>query len=313
MTPPCIRSDVAENDEPASTSTLPGALERVAGGRPSAPRILRTAPGPGGPKHLRWDAALDDEDGRGARIALLGGGICWERLVFAGAAIRVRDFTGGRHLRDATGHGTAHASLLVGRPADGFGGLAPRAELLFARVLGARDRTTAERAVAAALRWAVDMGADVVALPFGTWRCAPRVAEAIERASRSGTAILAAAGDRGPGRVAFPAWLDGVVAVTGTDVRGRVLPECCSLEQADLAAPGEDVRAVGPTGPMALRGSAPAAVLAAAVEALRRAARSRGARPRAASADPGWTVSGIAEAPCGARPRTRGPQPSSRT
>jgi subtilisin family serine protease len=253
-------------------------------------------------KLLRYHGDLDGEGGHGIRIALLDSGIYWEHPVFQGAAVRVRDFTGRGDLDDPTGHGTASASLLVGQVQGGFEGLAPRSEMLFARVLGAGDRDSTIRAVVKALRWAVERGAHIIVLPFGTRRHSIRVARAVAWARRADVTILAAAGNRGPEELCFPAWLDEVVAVTGVDAVGHALPQCCSLERADLGAPGDDVSAIGPRGLARLHGSSPAAVLAAGVEALHRVAH----RKAAEGCKP---VAGLGAPACLGRP-SPGPGPT---
>jgi subtilisin family serine protease len=220
-------------------------------------------------KRLRWDPHLDAMVGRGVRIALLDSGLRWELPMFRGAAIDGRDFTGARELRDPTGHGTASASLLVGQAEGGLCGLAPRAELLCARVLSARREVTLQ-AIERAIAWSVEKGAQILVMPFGSRRGAAPVARAVRRAAHAGVTVVAAAGNSGRDVICFPAWLDEVTAVTGADATGRSLPHCCSTALADLAAPGERVVAIGPQGPMMLCGSSPAAVLAAGAFALER-------------------------------------------
>jgi subtilisin family serine protease len=194
------------------------------------------------------------------------------------------------------------ASLLVGQIEGGFNGLAPRAGLLCARVIGAGREATLD-AVERAIRWAVEHGADVIVLPFGAARGTPRLGRVIRWAARGGSILLAAAGTRGPETQCFPARLDEVLAVTGTDAEGRPLPRCCAPGLADLAAPGQAIPAMGPDGPATLHGSSPAVVLAAGVAALERAAAGRrdGRTPLpGARVPPSYVNADAAEAPQGA-------------
>jgi subtilisin family serine protease len=223
---------------------------------------------------LEWDSSLDNEDGRGLTMALLDSGLHWEHRAFSGATFRAQDFTGSRQLFDASGHGTSSASLLIGQPASGFHGLVPSAQLMCARVLGA-DREATIVAVARAIQWSVEQGAEFIVLPFGTRQGAARIAHAVTWAARAGVTILAAAGNRGPEQLCFPAWMDEVIAVTGVDALGFALPSCCALRLADRAALGDSVPAITPDGPALLRGSSPAVVVAAGLMGLQRAARSR--------------------------------------
>lgn len=223
-----------------------------------------------GPKLIDFDRLVDQHDGGGARVALLDGGLDWEHPVFSGAALLARDFTASRDLSDPASTGTAHASLLVGQAEGGFEGLMPHGELLFGRVLWPGTYDESAGAIARGLRWAAACDADVIVLPFSTWKRSRLVADAIVRAAQTGATIVAAGRKEGS-HVSFPACLDEVVAVTGFDIDGRPAPLCCPAEQVDLAAPGSQIPAMGPRGPVSVGGSAPAAVLAAGILALRRA------------------------------------------
>lgn len=244
--------------------------------------LKRVAPRLGSDRVLRWDDGLRDEDGSGACVALLDSGLCWSHPVFCGAIIRARDFTGCRDLRDPTGHGTANASLLVGQGNGWIRGLVPGSSLLFAKVLGLANRRTAVRAIARGIHWAVSQRADVIVLPFGASRGSTHIARAIRRAAASGCALFAAAGNRGPDEICFPAWHLDVTAVSSLDSDGKSQSRCCGREDVDIFAPGEDVPAVWPDGRAFLQGSSPATVLTAGVRTLLCAAAHKrlGARPQ---------------------------------
>lgn len=136
-------------------------------------------------------------------------------------------------------------------------GLVPEAILLACDVLGGADDA---RDIAEALLWATRMGAQVAVMPFGRLTGSAAVARAVALAAAGGVALFAAAGNLGPENLTFPAWLPEVAAVTAVGPDG-VLPECSA--RADLAAPGDAVEASGPDGTQLMRGSSPAAVLAA--------------------------------------------------
>lgn len=203
-------------------------------------------------------------EGTGAtlRIAMLEGQVDVSHPDLRGARIRAWSMGRSSTAVDPTGgqeRATAYASLLVGQGAAHVRGLVPAAELLVASVLGVEGRSTDEL-VAMAVRWALACGAQALVVPFSRQRLGRRVALVLRSVAESGTPVFAAAGDLGPGTLAFPGSVTGVLAVTAHDDDG-LLPRASAL--GDVAAPGRDVPASGPGRATLLQGSAPAAVLAA--------------------------------------------------
>lgn len=220
------------------------------------------------PRLVRWSPRLAGGTGAGVRVALLDSGFDRERPDLSKARVIAQDFTGQSSLADGTGHGSQMAALLVGQGLGASGGLAPEATLLFGKVLRASISAKTERYIAQGIRWAVQQRADILVLPLGRSRASREIYQALQRAIAAGVQVFAAAGNGGPQRVLFPANLPGVVAVTGADLAGEILPECAAGEAVDAIALG-DVPAPGGMGPGArLVGSSPATVLAAAIAAL---------------------------------------------
>lgn len=220
--------------------------------------LARFAPRPNDLPLLRWVPELAGSDGAGVVVALLDGGLHVRHPALAGARIRFRDFT-GTGPADRTGHGTRGAALLVSRK----GGVAPGCDLLFGKVL-VRGRMEATEPVAQAIRWAVDSGAHVIALPLGRRRHSRRVTRELARAAECGCRSFAAAGNRGPDVLLFPAAAAPTTAVSGARADGTPLPWCCQTGGVDVWAPGA---AIG-TAAGSWSGSSPATVLAAAVATL---------------------------------------------
>lgn len=207
--------------------------------------------------------------GTGVRIAMLGAVPDRAHPDLADARVRDRP---GVHITppaEQTVVATALASLLVGQGRSQVRGLLPEAQLLVAPVLTGDGELSGEQLVRG-VRWAMHQGAQVLVLPIGRRRLARGVATALRSAAATGARVFVAAGNDGPDVLAFPASVAGVVAVTAHDEHG-LLPECSSW--ADLAAPGRDVPAAGPCGLLRLRGSSPAAVLAAGAWAMGLAGR----------------------------------------
>jgi subtilisin family serine protease len=247
-------------------------------GRCSIRTILKSFAAESAPHNsLFWDSRIDNEDGSGIRIALLDSGIDWSHPAFAQANLIGKDFTGSHSLFDATGHGTANASLLVGRSKKGALGLCYASALMVAKVLGGPNRKRTEKAIAAAIHWSVRGGADVIILPFGTCRNASVIDRAIRIAVKQGCRLFAAAGNRGPDKICFPAWLPMVTSVSALANDGSIYPYCSAQGNVDLFAWGDGVPVVGLDRAIEVSGSSPATVLAAGCAALKLSAKKKNA------------------------------------
>ena len=95
--------------------------------------------------------------GGGSTIGLVDGGV-GAHVSLAGASIEQRGFAGAVA---ATGHGTAIASLLVGR-APGFVGAALGARLLVADIYGGTPANGSAESIAAGLDWLGQKGARII-------------------------------------------------------------------------------------------------------------------------------------------------------
>jgi hypothetical protein len=219
-TAPGIAADYNHVYEPAGGALRPIALAPVAGGGGGGTAIIGLVDG-----------------GVGAHAALAAASI--EQRGFAGAVA-------------ATGHGTAIASLLVGR-APGFAGVAPAARLLVADVYGGSPANGSAESIAAGLDWLAQKGARVINISLvGPDNIA--LARSIAALRARGVLVVAAVGNDGPAAPPmYPASYPGVVAVTGIDARGRILAEAGRAAHVDFASPGADMAA-------ALRGGGYAAV-----------------------------------------------------
>jgi subtilisin family serine protease len=139
-------------------------------------------------------------------------------------------------------HGTAVASLMIGRSVD-FHGAAPGAELYAADVYCGSPTGGAADAVADAFSWLVRervavINVSLVGPPNVTLEAVIRMVVA------RGHLIVAAVGNDGPAaRPLYPASYPGVVGVTAVDTHRRVLFEAGRGPQVRFAAPGADMSA----------------------------------------------------------------------
>lgn len=234
----------------AATSTARGA----SGGPPAEPAGSRAA-APATP-------AAPAAQGM-ARVGLIDGGVDAQHPSLRSSVLQ-RWGCEGLPAPAADMHGTAVASLLVGRDAD-FAGALPGATLFSADVYcGAPDGGGAE-AVVQALAWMARQRVGVVNISL----VGPpnRLLErAVDRLTARGHLLVAAVGNDGPAAPPlYPAAYAGVLAVAGVTPSRRVLPEGGQGPHVAFAAPGADIAAAraGSTGYRVVRGTSFAAPLVA--------------------------------------------------
>lgn len=115
---------------------------------------------------------------------------------------------------DGLGHGT-HIAGIAGAKADnnvGIEGIANHVKLLNVRFLDSRGFGNQYDA-AAAIRYAVDMGAKIINCSWGYFRSTSVLDEALQYALDQGVLVVAAAGNSGSSVLEYPAAYPGVVAV----------------------------------------------------------------------------------------------------
>ena len=194
-----------------------------------------------------------DNCGAGFRIGMVDTGIDRSLPALAGQKLHEQSFLSAGSLPAGTEHGTAIASLILGRAdaahPDG-GGLMPAADLYAASIFERHgDRAEASAfAIAAALDWLVGQHVPVVNVSLSGDDNA-LMALAVSRAAARGTILVAAAGNAGPDAPpAYPAALGEVIAITAIDENESILAEANRGEYIAFAAPGVRVWTPGENG-----------------------------------------------------------------
>ncbi len=206
-------------------------------------------PSGGGDGVAATRTAASMPDVQGVRVGMIDGGVDGVHPAFRHDAIIAREFAGaGRS--PATVHGTAVASLLVGRDAD-FSGYLPGAQLYAADVFGGVADGGSAADIARALNWMADSGIAVTNISLAGPPNA-LLGAAVKAFVASGHLLVAAAGNNGPAAgPSYPAAYPGVVAVTSVDGQKRFEIDA-SRKPAQFAALGVDVRVASPTGGYAI-------------------------------------------------------------
>lgn len=177
------------------------------------------------------------------RVGLVDGGVDAQHPAFASQRPLLSGCD-GRPVPSA--HGTAVASLFVGRAAE-FHGAAPGAELMAIDVYCGSD-VPGGRVRDIVLALGELMGAQVRVINMSVVGPDNAVLAAVVRKviARS-IIVVAAAGNDGPNAAPlYPAAYPGVVAVTAVDAHEKVLMEACSGAHVRFAAPGADMVAAAP-------------------------------------------------------------------
>jgi subtilisin family serine protease len=225
-----------------------GGLEAVAWVEPLV--RFRAAGAPDDPRFVyQWNlkgldapAAWERSRGEGVVVAVLDTGVSQE-LDGLSELLPGYDFVDGdEDPSDGAWHGSHVAGVIAQRTdnAEGVASLAPGASILPARVLGEAGGDSV--ALAEAITWAVDSGAQVINLSLGSDTYAEVVALACDYAYQHGVLVVAASGnDAYEGFVQFPASLETVLAVGAHDGRGEVPTYSNRGVELDLVAPGGDL------------------------------------------------------------------------
>ncbi len=205
-----------------------------------------------GLKRIRADAAQRYAIGKGVTIAVLDTGVDASHPALKGQVAASVDFT-APDVPGGSGeiHGTAVAALIAAKAAGSMKGVAPGARLLAVKCCRqmapqAPAAVCTSETLARGLDYAMTHVARVINLSLG----GPEdrlIRLIVEKALSKGIILVAAAGNRSE-RPAYPAALEGVLAVTATDVRDERYAEAAISPHIALAAPGVEVLSAMPGG-----------------------------------------------------------------
>jgi type VII secretion-associated serine protease mycosin len=192
-----------------------------------------------------WEAGAQ---GQGVTVAVLDKGVQATRSELSGVVLPGTDFHGGDARTDTDtvkhGHGTQMAILIAGQGGTtGLTGIAPQAKIL--PVYSGTEATGFDDSI----RWAVDHGAKVINMSFGSSGSCDidqSTAEAVQYAVNKGAVLVAAAGNaRLEGNLPqIPASCPGVLTVGAVDADMNIWEKSNTAPYVDVAAPGVNIVSV---------------------------------------------------------------------
>ncbi|MFE4816984.1 S8 family serine peptidase [Streptomyces sp. NPDC056704] len=200
-----------------------------------------------------WQTAGGSTGGAGVTVAVVDTGVATQAPALAGRVTSVGAADG-----DCVGHGTFVAGLIAAAPAQQvrFAGVASGARVLAVRGTDARGAVTAA-SLASGIRSAAQAGAEVIVVSPALAHGSADLTAAVAYASKRDALLIAAAApdptgpataSPPPTRDYWPASDSGVLSVLDLDAKGSRPANAPSPLRADLAAPGDGVVGIGPSG-----------------------------------------------------------------
>jgi thermitase len=146
---------------------------------------------------------------------------------------------GSDNSADVEGHGTRVAGIIAasGNNDVGIAGVAMDVQIMPIRVL-ADDRSITVASIYDAIIWAVDNGAHILNLSFGSESASETERSAVQYAYERDIPVLASAGNRF-NRISYPASYPESIAVGSLDANGNRSHFSSIITTVDIAAPGE--------------------------------------------------------------------------
>ena len=187
-----------------------------------------------------WRPIHDRVTGRGTTCAVLDTGVVDHSIL--PEPVHTRSFISGESVTDRNGHGTHCAGTVLGRDEDI--GVAPEANLVVGKVLSNRGSGSSS-GIAAGIRWATQLGVDVISMSLGGGSPYQPTINAIREAMNQGIIVSIAAGNSGfSGRgntIGWPARSNEGVCVGATRQDGRTSGFSSGGSQMTVAWPGQQI------------------------------------------------------------------------
>ena len=229
-------------------------------------------------ERINWAASIlglpqiwEETVGAGVKVAVLDTGIDLDHPDLKDAIVDRKDFTGDG-IEDVNGHGTHCAGIIGARlNSIGFVGVAPKCELLIAKVLGNNGLGDFSW-IADGVDWAVKQGANIISMSLGGTDSSNGLYKSVYRALAEGTFLICGAGNEGSqfqNSIGYPGRYDGVITVASHDRNGNRSGFSSCGGEIDIMAPGSNIWSTYKNGSYAeLSGTSMAAPFVAGLAAL---------------------------------------------
>ncbi len=182
-----------------------------------------------------------------ARVAILDSGLLGLKELEGLLAASWDALDPARPLNDPVGHGTQMA-LIAGGVVEPFGAVggndARSVPLIAIRAFDANGRTSSF-ALMRAIEYAIEQGARVMNMSWGSEVNSEFVRAAVDKALKAGVVVVAAAGNEPKGVPVYPAAYEGVVAVSALDGDGKLWSRSNTGPFVMFSAPGTANMSVG--------------------------------------------------------------------
>ncbi|MCP3031911.1 S8 family peptidase [Halobacillus sp. A1] len=204
-----------------------------------------------GPQTTNTPAAWDITRGsRNQQIAVIDSGVDYNHPDLNDKTVRGYDFVDNDNdPMDENGHGTHVAGTAAAETnnSQGIAGMAPDTEILAVRALDASGNGSLA-AIADAIRYSADQGAEVINLSLGCDCDTQTLEDAVNYAWSQGSLIVAAAGNDGVSTTFEPASYSNVIAVGAVDENDDIASFSNYGTWVDVTAPGVDIASTVPDG-----------------------------------------------------------------
>ncbi len=188
--------------------------------------------------------------GSGVTVAVVDTGCDLDHPDLKGNLVSGKNFIEvGEPPEDRNGHGSHVAGTIAATDnALGMVGIAPQAKIMPIKSL-ADNGSGSINAVIDGVIWAVDHGADIIAMSLGSIYSSGRLLQAVRYAQSKKVAVFCAAGNSGPSvDIMYPAKYKETVSIGAIDRNLRRTSFTCSGNSLDFLAPGQDILSCVPGG-----------------------------------------------------------------
>jgi subtilisin family serine protease len=193
-----------------------------------------------------WDINKGSSD---VTIAVLDSGVNGDHPDLEGRVLPGYDFANNdSDPSDDNGHGTHIAGMIAANSDEiGMAGIDLNAKILPVKIMNEYGRGSVVDAVAG-IYYAVDQGADVINMSYGTSQSSTIEEEALWEAYNQGIVLVAAAGNEASSQWSYPASYVPVIGVAATGEDDDITDFSNYGHWIDITAPGEDIYSTKYTG-----------------------------------------------------------------